>query len=378
MIARGDGSETKRMLSEKGVSVKVIGIKTLRHKYQPFEMRRALRSRFDVFLCDSSVFTSCITAFGKPLLSVWKYPVTVKDARDSAQVEAAMTRLRNTVFVHPSKGQLWGVKIGRVPSSLSAADLEQYTKLFADQMRSVIETVITQHVAGGWKNIRSLIAKLDSSPALPLYMSPPEVGLSIAEATIPDLETMKREQTKEASDLMKRLRGERPDDIGKDEMDELLQLAKDAGLVIDEDFLNMPSEEDNAELQEEIERKKLIQEKTQKRLERGKGGKRDRPGKKQKGGRVESEEEEEEEQPRSFKKGVLENNDDEDEDVVVNDVEDVEGEEEQQQQPAKKKKNKKQAPIAKKQQQQPKKQSPSSVSPSSLSKAALKLKAKRR
>ena len=75
--------ETKKQFERQGISeVKVVSLKKLRTKYKPFDMRRQLVARYEVFLCDVRIKDKMLQVLGKTFVQRKKLPVPLKVRRE--------------------------------------------------------------------------------------------------------------------------------------------------------------------------------------------------------------------------------------------------------------------------------------------------------
>ncbi len=210
-FASGDGSEAKAALSKAGVGegIKVMGVTKLRKKYKPFEIRRKLAGSHDVFLCDAAVQDSLRSVLGKSFIHKKKFPLAVSMAGDvGAQIAAA----RSSAMLHQSAGTTWVIKIGS-----TAWDARQ----LAENAVTAANAAIAKHVAGRWSNVRALHVKSESSLSLPIYDAVPPAGLTVEGASVPAVS--KRRVAAGSVDE-------------EEENRELLELAREAELDVDEGF----------------------------------------------------------------------------------------------------------------------------------------------
>jgi ribosome biogenesis protein UTP30 len=181
----------------------------LRRKYKPFEMRRKLAGSHDVFLCDREIQPQLLSVLGKSFFHKNKFPFAIDLTGDvAAQVSSA----KSSTLLHQSAGTTWVIKIGS--TSWDARKL-------AENAITASNNAIAKCVAGRWQNIRGIHIKSDTSVALPVYDQLAPIGLHVEGASVPSI-SKKRADPRLCDDA--------------EENRELLELAREAELDVDEDF----------------------------------------------------------------------------------------------------------------------------------------------
>ena len=238
LFVAGDGSAGKAALERAGVAgVKVMGLDKLRKKYKPFEMRRKLAGSYDSFLCDAALQDQLRSVLGKSFIHKKKFPLAVDLAGDLAR---QVREVRGGTLLHQSAGTTWAIKVwtgaviclehlSHVPKVGSAG---WEARALAENAVTAVAGAVARHVAGGWRNVRAVHVKSESSLALPVYDAVPPAGLTVPGASAPRV-PRRRAAPAEAEE--------------EAENRELLELAREADLDVDEGFRFDLEEEDDEE-----------------------------------------------------------------------------------------------------------------------------------
>ncbi|KAI1626493.1 ribosomal protein L1p/L10e family-domain-containing protein [Exophiala viscosa] len=167
---------------------RIIGFTKLKARYKTFESRRQLLSEHDIFLADDRIVTRLPGVLGKVFYkATTKRPIpivvahTEKDKKDkkdqrskSSKGEGAAPPSSPTVLgkeiekaldavpVHLRPGVLVAVRVG-----LASFRPEQ----LAENISAIVQDLIEKHVVKGWKNVRGIHIKGQSSTAVPLWLA---------------------------------------------------------------------------------------------------------------------------------------------------------------------------------------------------------------
>ncbi|KAK4935445.1 proteasome-interacting protein cic1 [Elasticomyces elasticus] len=162
---------------------RIIGFTKLKARYKTFESRRQLLSEHDIFLADERIVTRLPGVLGKVFYkATTKRPIptvvahTEKDKKDqrpkSAKKEGAAPPSSPTVLgkeiekaldavpVHLRPGVLVAVRVG-----LASFKPEQ----LSENISAVVQKLIEKHVVKGWRNVRGIHIKGQSSVAVPIW-----------------------------------------------------------------------------------------------------------------------------------------------------------------------------------------------------------------
>jgi ribosome biogenesis protein UTP30 len=162
---------------------RVIGFTKLKARYKTFEQLRELLSEHDIFLADDRIITRLPQTLGKVFYkgtSKRPIPIVITDSRkdkkeskkpkeDGAAASTSPQALAkeiekalNSVPVSLKPGVLVAVRVG-----LAAFKPEQ----LAENITAVVGRLIEKHVVKGWKNVRGIHIKGQSSFAVPLWLA---------------------------------------------------------------------------------------------------------------------------------------------------------------------------------------------------------------
>uniref|UniRef100_A0A8B9P1B8 Ribosomal L1 domain-containing protein 1 n=1 Tax=Apteryx owenii TaxID=8824 RepID=A0A8B9P1B8_APTOW len=150
----------KKLLAQKGVTSvsQIISYKTLRKEYKPFEAKRRLLNRFDLFLSDDRIRRLLPSHLGKHFYRSKKAPLSV-NLKASNLAKELHKHIQGTVLPVTNKGCCYTARIG-------------HTGMKADEiLENVIAAaeVIAKKLPKNWKNVKILHLKTVKSVALPIF-----------------------------------------------------------------------------------------------------------------------------------------------------------------------------------------------------------------
>ncbi|XP_078415246.1 ribosomal L1 domain-containing protein 1 isoform X3 [Cetorhinus maximus] len=152
----------KRLLSKHGIEnvTQVIPYKTLKTEYKPFEAKRRLLNRFDLFLADDRIRRFLPSHLGKHFYKSKKAPLSVKLSSKSLAKDLNK-RIQGTILPVNKKGSCYASRVAHTGMKLQ------------DTVENVIAAVrvITENLPKQWKNVKILHLKTTTSVALPIYAS---------------------------------------------------------------------------------------------------------------------------------------------------------------------------------------------------------------
>lgn len=166
---------------------RILGFTKLKDRYKTFEQRRELLSEHDIFLADDRIITRLPATLGKVFYKgTAKRPIPIqvtkpekggtkenkqkkatKDKQSSApsspetlakEIEKAV----DAVPVSSRPGTLIAVRVGLVSFS---------PEKLSENISSVVQSLIERHVVKGWRNVRGIHIKGQSSFAVPLWLA---------------------------------------------------------------------------------------------------------------------------------------------------------------------------------------------------------------
>ena len=169
---------------------KIIGFTKLRDRYKTFEQRRQLLSEHDLFLADDRIASRLPQTLGKIFYkSTAKRPIPIRiyeqnwvdgkreksdsrpkrDKREgsgnvasAAVVANAINKAIDDVHVNVRPGISVSVRVGL--ASFSPEKL-------AENIAVVVKALIEKHVAKGWRNVKVIHIKSQSSLAVPIWLA---------------------------------------------------------------------------------------------------------------------------------------------------------------------------------------------------------------
>ncbi|XP_067162415.1 ribosomal L1 domain-containing protein 1 [Apteryx mantelli] len=187
----------KKLLAQKGVTSvsQIISYKTLRKEYKPFEAKRRLLNRFDLFLSDDRIRRLLPSHLGKHFYRSKKAPLSV-NLKASNLAKELHKHIQGTVLPVTNKGCCYTARIG-------------HTGMEADEiLENVIAAaeVIAKKLPKNWKNVKILHLKTVKSVALPIFT-----------AQISNLDELDKEPSvdKKEEEKKKKRREKKPKKAGK-------------------------------------------------------------------------------------------------------------------------------------------------------------------
>lgn len=151
----------KDLISSQGVEVSsVISLRELKVEYKAFEAKTALCHRHEAFLADEKILRLLPKFLGKAFYARRKFPLPINltSKNLSKDVEKA---LRTVVVPLSNKGTCSMLRIGN--TSMKPSHL-------VDNILQATE-ILAKKYPGGWKNIRSIHLKTETSMSIPIHIS---------------------------------------------------------------------------------------------------------------------------------------------------------------------------------------------------------------
>ncbi|XP_014771661.1 ribosomal L1 domain-containing protein 1 [Octopus bimaculoides] len=152
----------KELLAEKDITCisEVITLKTLYLEYRPFEAKRKLCNKFDVFLADKSVFGPLPRILGRDFFRRKRIPIKV-DLKSNKLKEEINSAVNDSFLVITGRG------------SCCMAHIANSTMTQTEVSDNIIAAVnsLCQSIPGGAENIRNIYLKTEDSPSLPVYLA---------------------------------------------------------------------------------------------------------------------------------------------------------------------------------------------------------------
>jgi ribosome biogenesis protein UTP30 len=163
---------------------RIIGFTKLKARYKTYEQLRELHSEHDVFLADDRIITRLPQTLGKVFYkgtSKRPIPIIVADPhRDKTKKpKKAKEEGANTAVSPPGLAKEIDKALGAVPVSLRPGTLVAVRVGLAafepdqlvENITAVVAKLIEKHVVKGWRNVRGIHVKGQSSFAVPLWLS---------------------------------------------------------------------------------------------------------------------------------------------------------------------------------------------------------------
>lgn len=158
--------------------VRVIGVDKLKKKWKTYETKRQLLAEYDVFMVDDRVIKIVADALGKTFYGTKsKRPIPIKltagayiDKTKKAdnivgtakgvakEVETALS----ATYVSMSPSANTSIKVGKL--SMTPQQLKE-------NVETVVEKLIENHIEHKWRNVRGLYIKGPTTKALPIWLS---------------------------------------------------------------------------------------------------------------------------------------------------------------------------------------------------------------
>lgn len=164
--------KVKQLIADNNITCvkKVLTIKSLIRKHRQFEARRALVTRYDVFLTDSKACPHVTRILGKVFIQKHKNPVAIhlRPLSLSSEIDKAFS----TVLFHVSSGSTSSITVGSF-DTLSSTQL-------ADNVIQCLRSLMNK-LPPGWSNLRKAFVKSFKSLALPIFTglpTPPPLQIS--------------------------------------------------------------------------------------------------------------------------------------------------------------------------------------------------------
>ncbi|CAM4522634.1 unnamed protein product [Lepidochelys kempii] len=152
----------KKLLIQNGITSisQIISYKTLKKEYKPFEAKRRLLNRFNLFLADDRIRRLLPSHIGKHFYQSKKAPLSV-NLKAKNLAKELNKHIQGTILPVTNKGCCYTARVG-------------HTGMKADELLenvTVASEVISNKLPKNWKNIKVLHLKTLKSVALPIFNS---------------------------------------------------------------------------------------------------------------------------------------------------------------------------------------------------------------
>uniref|UniRef100_G1MQB0 Ribosomal L1 domain-containing protein 1 n=1 Tax=Meleagris gallopavo TaxID=9103 RepID=G1MQB0_MELGA len=150
----------RKLLTQNGITSvsQVISYKTLKKEYKPFEAKRRLLNRFDLFLSDDRIRRLLPSHLGKHFYEKKKAPLSV-NLKAKNLAKELQKHIQGTILPVTNKGCCYTTRIG-------------HTGMKADEILDNIiaaAEVIAKKLPKNWKNVKVLHLKTLKSVSLPIF-----------------------------------------------------------------------------------------------------------------------------------------------------------------------------------------------------------------
>ncbi|GAU93925.1 hypothetical protein RvY_05785 [Ramazzottius varieornatus] len=150
----------------------VITYSQLRAEYKPFEAKRKLLGRYDLFLADERIYGKLATVLGSKFFVKNKFPVAVIIENSSTIASSIRSAIRATYLTVNGKGP---------QSTMEVGSLDQTQEEMVKNVDHAI-SFLKKHFPAGWNNIRSLYLKMGKL-SLPIYINQETANAVVLEKT---------------------------------------------------------------------------------------------------------------------------------------------------------------------------------------------------
>eukprot|EP01134_Creolimax_fragrantissima_P007660 CFRG7660T1 len=190
LITKDPQREFKDMITEQKVPnvAKVIGVTKLRTKHKAHEAKRLLCDSYDLFMADERVLPMLPKLIGKTFFAKKKTPIPVNLTKKNIVKE--ITQARDSTQLYLGLGNCCSIRVG-------------HTGMTGEQIVANVKSAVdaaVSHVPAGWKNIKSVNLRTNTSIALPLYsslLSQPSVEPKDNEPKVVDAEVQTKKRKRD-------------------------------------------------------------------------------------------------------------------------------------------------------------------------------------
>jgi len=152
-----------------GCVKKVLTLDSLRKKYQSYEQKRALFSKYNMFMADDRILPMMSKALGKVFIKAKKLPIPI-DVRRGTAVPFAIQKALSATYMTVNTGTCISIPAGHTGMAPE--------KLAANVM--AIAKLAPAKIPRSWANIQMIGVKTADSISLPVYNKTPEALNEIA------------------------------------------------------------------------------------------------------------------------------------------------------------------------------------------------------
>lgn len=158
LFVKDPEDDIREQLIEENIQglTEVMGISRLRNEYRTNAKKRELAKQFDLFLTDMRIIPLLHPLLGKTFFLRKKHPFKCKIGKDRKCLAERIKKLRDSTYLHTSKGPTRLIKIG-------------WTNFETNQLVENIASVLN-NFPGDFNNISHLSLKTPDSPDFPFYV----------------------------------------------------------------------------------------------------------------------------------------------------------------------------------------------------------------
>ena len=163
---------------------RIIGYTKLKARYKTFEQLRELASEHDIFLADDRIVTRLPATLGKVFYkgtSKRPIPITITDPRrvktdkpKKSKGDGAAAPISTSAFAKELDKAINAVPVSLRPGTLVAVRVGLASfkpEQLAENIASVVARLVEKHVVKGWRNVKGVHIKGQSSFAVPIWLS---------------------------------------------------------------------------------------------------------------------------------------------------------------------------------------------------------------
>lgn len=166
---------------------RVIGLTKLKARYKTFEQKRQLLSEHDIFLADDRIITRLPSVLGKVFYKgTAKRPIPISVAKSQKDKKEKASSKKSTkgegsapptspaALAKEIEKAIDSVPVSLRPGTLVAVRIGLVTftpEQLAQNIAAVVQNLVDKHVVKGWRNVRGIHIKGQSSTAVPIWLA---------------------------------------------------------------------------------------------------------------------------------------------------------------------------------------------------------------
>ncbi|EXJ83251.1 hypothetical protein A1O1_06870 [Capronia coronata CBS 617.96] len=167
---------------------RIIGLTKLKARYKTFDQKRLLLSEHDIFLADDRIITRLPAVLGKVFYKgTSKRPIPVsiakvqKDKKDKKETskkskkdDGSAPPISPAALAKEIEKAIAAVPVSLRPGTLVAVRVGLVSfkpEQLAENIAAVVQNLVEKHVVKGWRNVRGIHIKGQSSTAVPIWLA---------------------------------------------------------------------------------------------------------------------------------------------------------------------------------------------------------------